>query len=337
LTDEAAPRRAESGANGELARAAGAAHELEMRDVRAGDEQDETRRGEQHEQRGLHVAGNHVVKRRNRRTDVGSTLLLVERRRERRHFRAGPGQRHVRLEPREDPQRSALVARSRVENQRHPQLRFRRPERREPETFRHDADDGVSLPVERDGGPHYIRIGREPGFPERMPQNDDTVAAEVLFVRAEHASDQRLDAQKRQDVGRQVQRVQLIGPLGAGEIGCPEFGRANPFERAGPRAPFEKRLGRYGRTAVADDDEAAGIRVGERSQQDRVHDAEDCGVGANAECARDECRGGEPGRSAQEAQRKAKIHHRFDVRAMVEVRSGPEPLTLSAPRARAPA
>src|ERR1700730_16602047 len=50
------------------------------------------------------------------------------------------------------------------------------------------------------------------------PANDHGLAPQMFLVGAEHASDGRLNAEQRQDVGREVQRVQLFCPIRSRQI-----------------------------------------------------------------------------------------------------------------------
>ena len=129
LAHDAAAARADGGAHGNLAPPAGRAHEQQVGDVRAGDQQHEADGADEHQQRRADV-GDERFAHRHRREDgvlaerVGELRRVI--RRGERQPRVGLLERHAGREARGHPEIVPLVLRVRIELERQPDLRVRR-------------------------------------------------------------------------------------------------------------------------------------------------------------------------------------------------------------------
>ncbi len=121
-------------------------------------------------------------------------------------------------------------------------------------------------------------------------------------------------AEHRQQVRRHADRADALGLAVAGQVLVAADRERDLLEPAVARPDVEVLRGREpvlhdaeARRAVPEDDEAVGIRVGQRAQQERAGDAEDRGVRADAQ--RDREHGGErePGRLPEGPERVAEV------------------------------
>ena len=143
LPDEPRPCRAECGANGQLALTRARSCQEQVGDVRAGDEQHESNRAGEHEERRANVAGQLLAQahdpRRPAGIEVGKHLRQVQR--DLSHVDLRAFDSNARLQTADDRQRSpARNPRLRREPDRQPDVHALVEKR---EAGRHDADDRV--------------------------------------------------------------------------------------------------------------------------------------------------------------------------------------------------
>ena len=159
------------------------------------------------------------------------------------------------------------------------------------EPFRHHADHGVRIAAHVDRALDDAGICVEAPLPERIGQHGEAVAGRV-FVGAPHAAKQRLDAECLKQARSRLEAIRELRLAGADEIERDVGDRAGGFERGhgccdveivGWRRVVARKAQRCG--VLPDDDEARRIIERQPLQQDRIGDAGDCGVGADAKSA----------------------------------------------------
>src|SRR5262249_38537184 len=161
------------------------------------------------------------------------------------------------------------------------------------ETRRQHTGDGERLFVQLDSLADYLWLAAEAPLPETVAQQRNRVRARhALFFRRESATDHCLHAEQRQVAGRHHLQLQTLrrvvrGPVGGGVIEAWDSGEAlvlvaqtlearvrpdrrqHPLHRVGP---FTKHFHQPLR-----------LPVWQRTQQQRIDDAENRGVRANAQ------------------------------------------------------
>jgi len=247
-----------------------------MRDVRAGDEEQESHRAQQRQQHRPHVAKEVVGKRRGGGREVQAGRIVLrhlgsEPLGQRRDLRGCLLTRDARFQPRHPGQevRAANRHRRAVEPERDERVGGQRrvevpgnPERR-----RHHADHGEGLPVEHDAAADDVGVGAEAPPPQAVAEQDHQVAVGGVFLGCEETSELRRHTEGgqhavRYDAERNPHR------LSGTRQGHRLTGRnAEVFERSELFAVVEVLQGRDRGTrrfgpAVPDADEPLGTLVG---------------------------------------------------------------------------
>ncbi len=171
------------------------------------------------------------------------------------------------------------------------------------EPCRHDAGDRrahlTRSVLEPDLCADDRPVAAEPVLPEPVAQQHDRWCVGLRVGRQETAADRRIDAQKREESGRDLRpfeaeqlriahqdRLPWAADGQAGELvelAVPGLGRGTG------RDPV---AGALARMRLPQRHQLPGVGVGQRPQQDRVGDAEDRGAGTDPESQRrDGCRG----------------------------------------------
>ena len=154
------------------------------------------------------------------------------------------------------------------------------------------------------------------------------------FVGAEVAAEEwRFAEQLIQKTRGGETAADAFGLLADGEVEIGVSGSAHRLEDGVLALPFEEIAGRrdilISSNGGADDDELVGLGIGERSQQRGVDDAEDSGVGADAEGESEDGDGCEAGIFQEQAESKAgvtqQVHH---ARALPIVKRNEVPLSV---------
>ena len=184
-----------------------------------------------------------------------------------------------------------LAALEGVQRQRSPHLRGLavdlRAALRELERRRHDADDRVGATVESDRAPHRARIAAEAPLPQ--PVTEDRHVLPGLIVRLdERPADRRRHAQDREHRGRDTNAGDPLRIARAGQLVLRRAIRADARERALERGEIDEVGRRHPDLSGAPEplvDQHQPLRLGvsQRTQQHRVHQAEDCAVGPDSE------------------------------------------------------
>ena len=212
LPDDLEPRRAEGEAHGDLRLPRRGARQQHVRDVGAGDQQDEADRDEQHREAEPRVADDALLER-HRPARRGS---CPERRFSRAVTRstsawaaAGSTPGFSRAKTRRLLPLAAVAPA--VERQRRPQLRLRRPERREHEARRHHADDRVGSPSRRIARPTMSAVAAEPLLPQAVADHDACALRRLGRRPSQQPAMHRRDAEQPQRLGRHAQSLDALG------------------------------------------------------------------------------------------------------------------------------
>ena len=162
--------------------------------------------------------------------------------------------------------------------------------RHEVELARHHTDHFIRRVVQRDLSPEHVRRRAESPLPQAVADHGHAHAARV-FVLCEDASEDRLRAENGPEVPGDPAARQFLGLAVARERHLSGVGRGDVREHrveAAPRVPLRGRrielLGTgQARVVVPDHDQTAGVRIGQRPDQDGIDGAEHRGVDADAE------------------------------------------------------
>ncbi len=318
LADQAPVPGAKRAPQRELAMAAFGAREDQARDVRAGDQQQKRHRAGEQPDRRPHRPEDLLVEPDRERGELhGGRIQALARPGggERRQLGARARRRFARAQERcaEQP---VIAARLRdlldVECERQPELcRLRRilpVVGRQPESRRHDRDDGPRGAVDLNGAVQDAWITGIPRLPQPVAQNGDVVMARPVFERGERPTEKRRRAEDIEGVGRDRTGADTNGIAVAGQVGGARIPQAHARKRSDvPRVvePFgagQPRLIEPDPAAV-DQHALLGLRVRQRLQQHGVHHGEDGADGADAERQGHERREGERRGSQQSARR----------------------------------
>jgi hypothetical protein len=299
LARDPAPVRPQGHAHGQLLLAALHAHEQQVRDVRAGDEQHEDDRAHEDPEDAADVAHEVLLER----PQAGSEARLLEHllveaargreplerhRQQARHVRVGLREGGARLEP-----GHALVAElpeqhlGPVEPQREDEGVF---EVEEAEVARHHADDLHRLSVDGERPPDRGRIATELGLPIAVAEDDGGRAARLVVLAGERAAEEGGHAKEGKDSVGHAQHRDPLRLRQPGHACRPFLPQPDVLERPALLAIREIEEGRG--VEVRDVDagcrvpeahELVRVRVGQGLEEDAVEDAEDRGVGPDGD------------------------------------------------------
>ena len=145
----------------------------------------------------------------------------------------------------------------------------------------------------------------ELAMPEAIAEERDGAGAQAIVGSVEIAADRRVDAERGQELRGDHEAVHpLCRTVTAGEVVVLVAIHGHGREGAVLALPVEEieiadgRL-RLASIALVDGNQLARLRVGQRVEQDAVHDGEERGIGADPESERDHGDDGE-GRSLEE-------------------------------------
>jgi hypothetical protein len=324
LARDASRSRADRRADRQLLLARIGAHEQQVRDVRAGDEQHHADRAHQHPEDAPDIADEILLQRTQRRTKMRVVEHLDAESGERGEGLDGDGNepRHVgggavdRGAWREARQRLiAEVAKKRLAPVEPKRQERRRVGVEESKRLREHADHFVGPAVDEDAPADGRRIAAESRSPVSVCENHRLRAAGRIVDAREYAAEQRFDTQDWQDAVSDVERRDLFG-LGQARdavgVAAPQshvlkalrlFTVDEVEERRRPGA-----LDIHARRSVIHRDELVRTRVRQRLQQYAVDDAEDGAVGADADAERQNDDAREHREPDQSAQYVLKLH-----------------------------
>jgi hypothetical protein len=270
--------------------AGGGASELEVRHVRADDEEEDAHGGEEQQHRralGLRERAVVVVEAdAHLRVRVGVGLLQPAC--DRRHLLAGPGHRHLGTAPRHDAQEVGAAQLDELlglEPQGEPELHVARGEE---EVRGHDPDDGIGLAGELDLASDGRGVATELRLPEAVAEDGHAILSLVGLLFRERAARARGDTEHVEEVSRRVHRLQPLRLALAGEEDVVADVSRHPREGRARLPPVREVRGggvdagpALEGVRLGDPDEAAGVGVGERAQEHRLGHCEHRGGGAH--------------------------------------------------------
>ena len=191
LPHDAAAAGADRGADRDLALADGRAHQQQVGDVGARDQQDEGDRAQQHPQRRSDVADDDLLHRRDAEAALAAQRVrkrLAELLRGLLQLRGGGGERDARFQAAGGQEEMALHHAVRIDLKRQPDIRRarRRLDGFGIERAQH-ADHFVRLAVERQLAADDRRVAAEAALPEPFAQDDDVAAVRQVFRRRQRS------------------------------------------------------------------------------------------------------------------------------------------------------
>ncbi len=316
LSHEEPRAGAERPADRQLLAPGGRPHQHQVREVGAGDQQQQRHGRRQHPQRPAEAAGELLA--------VGS---------DQHAFLPRVAARELLLEPPADAVelgRHLLAARARAGARDHadevgglavvaPRVLVRGERDRkvdvadgEQELRGHHADHGEGLAVQRERAADHLGVAAEAALPESVRQHHDLLVARDVVRGTEGAPERRRDPQHVEEVGGDAQPRDPLRVLVAVQVPAPVREARDALERAGAVAVVAELGQREGIAVgrgVAGVDPVEPLRLGEgqRLEQHRVQDAVERRVGADPERQRHEREQREAGGEGEAAQRVAQV------------------------------
>ena len=324
LRDRPAARLTEGAADGEIEAASGGPHEQQIREVRAGDEQEQADGAEQHQQRPPESVADDVL---DERDEAGAPAALAGRhrrrdlRRDRLQLAIGRLDRHAGRESREDVELVVqAVLRGHVGLHRHRDLDVagqRQADRRH-------ADDGVGLPVELQRLADDVGPAAEVPAPEPVRDDRDSRAVRAVLVRGEVAPLGHPHTECVEEIGRDPPHLDQLWVGAPGQVhGAPrDRGHRGEARRARLEVDVVRHRDREERhvaleVRLVDGDEAIGLGERERLQHHRVDGAEHRRRRTDADGSDEHRDGGEAGRDEELADGVAQGSHPIHGRCYV--------------------
>ena len=271
--------------------------EQKIRDVRARDEQHAADRAEEH-QVTLALLADGVFQERHhldhrRRVRIGRVGRFISARDDVHRF-ARALNRHAGPQPRERLEIEPAAVQLRRNEKRH----FCRPrhpkldlvQRKRFRGFRQHADDRVRPAVERDRLADRGFLSVEMASPEAWAQEHDGLAARSILVSGEVSAHLGFEPKDRQHRGRRVESEHLFRVAASGQGERAERAEREVAEHVLPFLDFEKAGIRKRRSRQVllgkrrtQPDQALGLLIGQRSQENRIDDAEERDVSADSQ------------------------------------------------------
>ena len=209
-------------------------------------------------------------------------------------------------------QRRRLADQQRPRRQRHPQRRTLRPGA--VEAIRATPTIGEGMTVDRDGAADHARVALHPVAPEAMIEDGDTRVGAGLRQRpVEESTEARGHVQRGEVVLGHGRHHRRHAHVAGGDLHRHARDAGEPLERR--RAVAQPR--QLDAADARPEDDA--VRLGhaaDRLPEQRVDQAEDGGVQADAEGQRDHRQGGEPRRPPEAAEQDSQVrgHHSSTIR-----------------------
>ena len=318
LLHHAAPARAERRPDGELLLARVGSREQEIGEVRARNDQHESDDALQNPDRRLHAADDVVLQRidpkpmpgRVRHVGIRRDVLPVHE----LHLEVRPRQRerHARLEATDQIEKvAAAVSRiDGIQRERQPQLDLLIVH---VVAARHDADDARLHAVDVEDRAERVLVRAERPLPQLVRENRDVFGVRQRVFAGEHPSADRLNAERRHQLVRDERGDGTARHVGA-EIRCPNRVGADRVERPVALAELQEFWRGHPELIepepwklAGDEHQTLRLRVPERPEHHAVDDAENRGVGADAERQRQYGEQRKAGILAEAAQRVAEV------------------------------
>jgi hypothetical protein len=180
------------------------------------------------------------------------------------------------------------------------------------ERGRHHPDYPIFAVVHRHDAADHRGIRAKPAPPQSVAEQQHAPMIRAILVGGERAAEGRPHAQEIEVVPADPHCGKALRLAVGNEGRQPRAHHREALNRAAALPPVQDRReadvrGNAFRIAIADGDEPLGRFVRQRPQQNSIDDAEDSGVGADAERERDEHSRGEPRRVAQHADAVAQV------------------------------
>src|SRR3989454_9297976 len=278
-------------ANGDLPLPASGARKLEVRDVGARDEQNEADSAHQQQHK---LAGGLVDNLLAESNDpypaagVGIGVHFFQPPPDGLHLRAGLLQLHAWLQATNCGQITCAAQTSlpRVHGQRHPKVRITQ---RKTEISWHDAHHSEALAIELNTSAQYVRIHAKSPPPESVTQNNNAIMPGFPFLAQDRPALGGPPPQRGKKVRRSPNALQRFGLALAGDVRGPILIRCQALEALALLPPVEEIGGRHWLTVTTlrplfpNSGQSVEVRKSDRAAKEKVREAEDGGVGANAE------------------------------------------------------
>ena len=179
----------------------------------------------------------------------------------------------------------------------------------EVERARKDSNDEAAVAIGDDGAAHNGAVAAEFAHPVPIAEHRGFRRGGLHVFDREKTASYRSDAEKRKQSVGDFKPVDLFGLIDTGDAVRVTLIHRDVLEGVALLAIDEIVRRRHvevfdlnAGSGVPDADEAVGIGVGKRLEQDAFHNAENKSIGADAGGERDQRDGGEEGRKAQAAQ-----------------------------------
>ncbi len=337
LPDHTIAARSQRKSNRDLALAPNGPHQQQVRQIGAGDQQNEPHRAQENKERRAHAARNIVRQQSGAgfqvlahvRVSQGETL------RNGVQFGAGGGEGSARLQPSEHIDAMIAVLREQVRRIRRGDVKHQRDGHVElawaTKAGWQDSDDGVSLVIERDGTAQEMRIAAKARTPQLVAHDDDALCAWAVLLGQKIAPKRGRNAESGEIVRGHLLARETIGwsalgyvHAGDGEAGQRHEGiflgaiihqiRRRDCPSAHFAAPKGLPAGVRAVRPLADlflpqGNQATGLRIGQRLKHHCVDDAEDRAIDPDSKRERENRHYCESRRFQQQANGIAEIIH----------------------------
>jgi hypothetical protein len=307
----------------QLAGAPVPAGQQQQRDVGAGDQQHQAHRGQEEQQRAPGALHHVVLERHDRHAQVGGRvhrLLGADLGGDAAHLVLHGGERGAGADA---PQRgvAGVVPRGEprlVDLQRPPHLGVLEPvglsRQQQVEVGRQHSDDLVRHAAQLHLAPDHARVAAETPNPHAVAEQHHRRSVRDVLLGPDLPAQLRLHAEEREEIGRHRAQVHRLRVVRAAQDLLPPGGQRDLLEQPAALAVVAhvERVDRrqvLGALAelVPEDGEPFGRAVGERPQQDAVHDAEQRGRRAHAQPAGEDRGRQEAGAARQGAHGEAQV------------------------------
>ncbi len=306
LAQQAPAVSTERSANTHLETPPGHAREQQVGDVGAGQKENKKDACLEHPQGRADILDERVLKRNHDGLPIlEARVLLRKARADRVHVLLGGGKRYARLEPRHHAEITVKPGaptqflggpgHERVGGNGRPHVR------------RQHSDALIDLVIHRQAASDNVRVAAELPLPETISDHRNVVARGALAVfgpkQPAHFS---LGTEQRKKIRCYTGAWKLDWFSGTGERSGAIFEEAHvlegpvlipPIEEIGSRGAFP--LDVQPRIRFPNEHQALGMRIRQRTKENRVHHAEDGGVGADSESQDGDDQSGEAGAPSQ--------------------------------------
>ena len=278
------------------------AREQEIRQVRARDEENRSGRQKEQPEHRSHLTDDELLVEIDLHAAPGVLLRISGRElaRDRIRFRLRLSQAGIRLQMAQRNQKARIASRCDPGKVRHRKPDFDIRIERVLERGRNDAHHTVGLAVENQFLVREIGIAIQALTPELLVDDRDLRRAGLIFSWRQRAAENWSEMENFKKIRGNERAPNAIGALAAGQVDALRLESGQVLERMhllskvlqlghGEAVAISRRGGRK------EVDQSRGIVIGQRAKKDRIDDAEDGGVRADAEREGEDGDGGETG------------------------------------------